>query len=159
MEEEEQEGQKKRKRRKLDDHENGKLLLEQLGTGPRRRIDVPVSESGQDAGAASMNLTATWPQAAGITTEYESDTSMASAATRATPSSLQRKRAFASTLDTQYKTAASSTAEQAAITKKRVEIQQQQVAIRQQQGDTQQQQMGIIKDLLVQPREDMKLEG
>ncbi|KAG0016504.1 hypothetical protein BGZ82_001035, partial [Podila clonocystis] len=114
--------QERQKKRKADDREDGRLLLEQSRAGPRRRIDVSASESDQDTGVLQQELQ---QQEGGTTTEYESDTSTASAAIRANPTPARRRRVFVSALDSQFETASKYASEQAAATKKQVEIQEQ----------------------------------
>ncbi|KAF9307127.1 hypothetical protein BG003_000781, partial [Podila horticola] len=135
--------QERQRKRKADDREEGRLLLEQSRAGPRRRIDVSASESNQHTGVLQQE---TQQQEGGTTTEYESDTSTASTI-GANPTPTRRRRVFVSALDSQFETASKYASEQAAATKKQVEIQEQLVNIQHKQLD-------IIKDFLVQHRED-----
>ena len=139
-----QKEQERLKKCKADDHEDGRLLLEQSRAGPRWRINVSASESDQDTGVLQQEPQ---QQEGGTTTEYESDTSTASAAIRANPTPAQHRRVFVSALDNQFETASKYALEQAAATKKQVEIQEKLVNILHKQLD-------IIKDFLVQHHED-----
>ncbi|KAF9367777.1 hypothetical protein CPC16_006038, partial [Podila verticillata] len=135
--------QERQRKRKADDCEDGRLLLEQSRAGPRRRIDVSASESDQDTGVSQHEPQ---QQEGGTATEYKLDTSTASA-TRANPTPTWRRRVFVLALDSQFEMASKYALEQATATKKQVEIQEQLVNIQHKQLD-------IIKDFLVQHRED-----